>query len=132
MKLSHATVDAQHALAYLAKQKDSRLAPAQETATACKTSAKFLSEVLKPLGDSGVVQSQKVPYGGCRLVKKPGDISLLKVVKALEGPLRRPIVIQGKEAGVLGNRLQAISDQAPEAVRRQLQKVRLADLVGKG
>ena len=42
MKLSHATVYAQHALAYLAKQKDSRLAPAQEIATACKTSAKFL------------------------------------------------------------------------------------------
>ena len=130
MKLSHATIYALHALVYLASQKENRPVTAREIAAARGIPEKFLPKVLKPLGDVGVVQSLKGPNGGCRLARKPKDVTLLEVVDAVEGPWAGQIPFESEDAGALAERLQGVFDQATEAVRKQLQRIKLSDLVG--
>jgi Rrf2 family protein len=131
MKLSQATTYALHALAYLVRHEEGRPVASHVIARAQGIPEKYLLKLLNPLAESGVLQSLRGPNGGYRLARKSKDISLLEVIETLDGPLQRPITFAGKDAKVLGARLQEVCDQATEAVRRQYQRVRLADLVGK-
>jgi Rrf2 family protein len=131
MKLSLATVYAMHALTYLARQKGDHLVASHHIARSQGIPKMVLLKILGALGDAGMVVSRKGPHGGCRLAKKPKDISMLEVTEALDGPLQRAISFEGHGTRELDGHLQAIFDQAAEAVRRQYQKVRLADLVDK-
>jgi Rrf2 family protein len=131
MKLTHATVYALHALAYLAKQEGDRPIASHLIARAQGIPELFLLKVLKQLTLSGVLRSLRGPNGGYCLARKPKDISLLDVVEAVEGPWRSQAPFESKGGGSLDGKLQAVCDQAGEAVRKQWQRVRVADLVGK-
>jgi Rrf2 family protein len=50
--------------------------------------ATFASQILADLGRAGLASSKAGREGGYRLARPPGDISLLEVVEAGEGPLR--------------------------------------------
>jgi Rrf2 family protein len=50
------------------------------------TTPGFLSQVLAPLVARGWVRSEPGPTGGYRLAVHPGDVSLLEVIEAVEGP----------------------------------------------
>jgi len=132
VKLSLATVYALHALTYLARHEGDRPVASHLIARAEGIPEKFILKILRLLGDAGMVTSRKGPNGGCRLAKKPKDISMLEITEAVDGPLKEANPFKGKGAGGLDSRLQAVCDQAAGAVRRQYQKVRLADLAGKG
>jgi Rrf2 family protein len=131
MKLTQATVYAAHALTYLASHEGDRPLASHLIARASGIPELFLLKVLKSLVQAGLLHSMRGPNGGYRLARKPKDISLLEVMEALEGPWQGQAPFESKGAGGLDGHLQAICDQAAEAVRRQYQKVRLTDLVGK-
>lgn len=50
-------------------------------------SAKYLEQLLIPLKGAGVVNSVRGARGGYLLAKDPSSVTLLEVVKVLEGPL---------------------------------------------
>jgi FeS assembly SUF system regulator len=49
--------------------------------------APTVSKLLKPLAQAGLVEAFRGANGGYRLARTPGDISLIEIVEAIEGPL---------------------------------------------
>jgi len=47
----------------------------------------FLSKILQKLSRAGIVRSYRGVKGGFELAKRPGDISLLDVIEAIDGPV---------------------------------------------
>lgn len=61
---------------------------AREIAGRMAIPPKYLPQVLGDLIRAGLVESVAGPDGGYSLARAPGDISLLEVVEAAEGPVR--------------------------------------------
>jgi len=59
-----------------------------ELAKAAEVSTAFLTKVLKRLADAGLIVSYRGPSGGFSLAAPAGDVSLLDVIEAVEGPIR--------------------------------------------
>jgi Rrf2 family protein len=134
MKLTRASDYAIHALVAMASQKETKIPVASHlTARDQGIPERFLLKVLKPLVAAGMLQSIKGPHGGYQLAKPASKITLLDVIEAVDGPIRglAPLA-QGKGAQKLDNQLEEICQQIAEAMRRQLAKVRLSELIGKG
>ena len=131
MRLSNAASYAIHALVHMAGRKDNQPLASHLTAREQGIPEQFLLKVLKSLVREGILQSVKGPHGGYRLAKAPKDITLLGIIEAVDGPIQSQDGFVGPQGNRLGKKLQAVWDQANEAVRRQLGKVRLSDLAGK-
>jgi Rrf2 family iron-sulfur cluster assembly transcriptional regulator len=50
------------------------------------TSPGFLTQVLKPLVDAGILGSERGPAGGFALAVDPARLTMLTVIEAVEGP----------------------------------------------
>jgi Rrf2 family protein len=129
MKLSRSSTYALQALVHMAALKDNPIVASHLVARAEGIPERFTLKVLKPLVARGVLQSLKGPNGGFRLAKPAKAITLLEVVEAVDGPIRGlvPEFVGGEK---INRRLAAVCDVAAEATRKELAKVRLADLVG--
>jgi Rrf2 family protein len=135
MKLTRASSYALHAVVFLAKQKQQQKPLASHVvAQAQGIPERFLLKVLKPLVSARVLISIKGPNGGYRLARTPGDITMLDIVEAVDGPIRGTAPFTGTEGGngQLDKRLDAICDQSAEQTRKQLGKVRISELASKG
>jgi Rrf2 family protein len=133
MKLTRAASYAIHALVYMAAKKDNRPVASHLIAQARGIPERFLLKVLKPLVSVRILLSIKGPNGGYRLAKAPNEITLLEVLEAVDGPIRgQESFARDDTDGALNKRLDQICNQTAEQVRRQLQKVRISDLAGKG
>jgi Rrf2 family protein len=130
MKLTRASNYAIHAVAYIAQQKHDRPIASHHIAKARKIPTRFLLKVLKPLVSVRVLISIKGPSGGYRLAKPATQISLLEVIEAVDGQIRGTAPFSEEGNGVLNDRIEAACKQSAEAVRKQLERVRLSDLVG--
>jgi Rrf2 family protein len=133
MRLTRASSYALHAVVYMAAQKQNKPVASHHIAKARGIPERFLLKVLKPLVSARVLHSVKGPNGGYRLARTPTDISLLEVIEAVDGPIRgqAPLAeIDGN--GSLNRRLETICNQSAEHLRKQLQKVRMTELAGKG
>jgi Rrf2 family protein len=107
MKLTRASSYALHAVAYMADQDSNVPVASHIIAKARKIPERFLLKVLKPLVSARVLLSVKGPNGGYRLAKSPGDISLLEVLEAVDGPIRGLAPLSGeKKNGPLNSKLQ--------------------------
>jgi Rrf2 family protein len=131
MKFTRATSYALHALVHMSAQKDNRPMPSHLVAQDRGIPERFLLKVLKPLVSAGVLHSVKGPNGGYRLAKTPDKITLLEVIEAVDGPIQGQAFFEGQDAKALQKKMQALCNQAAESVRRQYQKVRISDLLGK-
>lgn len=49
----------------------------------------YLHQVLGSLGRAGLIRSTRGPQGGHQLVRSPGEVTVLAVLEALDGPDRR-------------------------------------------
>lgn len=47
----------------------------------------YLSQIILPLKNAGLVDSKEGRVGGYRLAKRPAEISLMQILEALEGPM---------------------------------------------
>jgi Rrf2 family protein len=93
---------------------------------------RFLLKVLKPLVSARVLLSIKGPNGGYRLARAPGEISMLEILEAVDGPIRGQAPFTQEETnGALNSKLESICKQSADQVRKHLDKVRITDLVGK-
>jgi Rrf2 family protein len=91
---------------------------------------RFLLKVLKPLVSARVLSSVKGPNGGYHLARAPGDITLLDVIEAVDGPISGQAPA-GQQDGQLNRRLEHICNQTAEQVRKQLGKIRVSELTTK-
>jgi Rrf2 family protein len=65
--------------------------PAAAIGEAMKIPTGFLQQVLRELQQAGLVTSRPGPSGGYGLAHPAGEITVLEIVEALEGPLRTAV-----------------------------------------
>ena len=101
-------------------------------ATAQGIPLNFLENILRELRRAGIVHAQRGPDGGYRLARKPTDVTVADIIRAVEGPLAavqgiRPEHLRYDGAAAhLGDMWVALRG----SVRAVLEKVTLADLAG--
>ena len=59
----------------------------KEIADAQGISEKFISRIVVPLREQGMIKSERGKLGGFRLAQAPSDITLLAVIETLQGPI---------------------------------------------
>lgn len=85
------------ALVHLATMQPGTTVSAIEIAEANNIPKKFLDAILGDLRTAGIVKSKKGPSGGYMLARRPTDIKVGAVVRALDGPLA-PIACASRTA----------------------------------
>ncbi len=131
MKLTRASSYALHAIEYMAANKVQKPLASHHIAEARGIPERFLLKVLKPLVSARVLHSVKGPNGGYRLARPASKITMLEVIEAVDGPIRGQAPLADSNQRGIDPRLQAICNTAADQVRRQLDKVRISDLIDK-
>ena len=129
MKLTRASSYALHAVAYMAAQKHHEPVASHHIARARGIPERFLLKVLKPLVSARVLLSIKGPNGGYRLARPASAITMLDILEAVDGPIRGQAPLLEENNGPLNYKLEAICKQSADQIRKQLEKVRLTDLL---
>ncbi len=130
MRLTRASSYALHAVVFMATQKQGKPIPSHIVAQARGIPERFLLKVLKPLVSARVLVSVKGPNGGYRLSRPASAVTMLEIVEAVDGPIRGQSPLSEEESdSSLNRKLEAICKQGAAQIRRQLEKIRLADLV---
>jgi len=76
----------------------------KEIAGRQQISLSYLEQILHRLGKSGIIESVRGPHGGYGLARKPADLTIGDVIRALEGPIALSHCL---EPGVTGGCYQA-------------------------
>lgn len=87
LRISNAVSLALHAMVYLAKQ-PGRLIPTHEIADVYGVSQNHLAKVCQRLEKAGLIRGTRGPNGGFQLAEPPGEITLLDIHEAIDGPFR--------------------------------------------
>ena len=129
MKLTRASSYALHAVVHMAAQKKNEPIASHTIAHARGIPDRFLLKVLKPLVSAQILHSIKGPNGGYRLARAPSDITMLEILEAVDGPIRGMAPFSEESNGPLNHKLENICKQTADGVRKQLEKVRITDLI---
>lgn len=84
----------------------------------------FLAKILQKLGRAGIAESVRGARGGFRLARAPGEITLLSVIEAVEGPLG------SNDCLVEGNRCALSERCSVHPVWKELREILSANLAG--
>ena len=96
MKLSRSTGYAIAALGYIAQNTKEGPVVAKLIAEQRQIPLEYLLKILQQLVRAGLAQGIRGPQGGFRLRRDAGDITLLDIIEALEGPfVAEPDLQQG-------------------------------------
>jgi Rrf2 family iron-sulfur cluster assembly transcriptional regulator len=82
-------------LVHLAGLADGEYAMVKNIAAETAIPPHFLAKILQDLARDGFLQSSKGPHGGFRLRQAAGDVSMLKIVEAMDGAGRYQRCIGG-------------------------------------
>ncbi|ARN56791.1 RrF2 family transcriptional regulator [Sedimentisphaera salicampi] len=92
MKFSRSTGYGLIAAAYIAKNGDPKTAIlASSIAKEFDIPLEYLLKILQNLVRANVLRSKRGPRGGFYLAKQPGDINLLEIIEAVDGPANSEI-----------------------------------------
>lgn len=86
LRISEAASLGMHAMVYFAAEPDKTISTG-EIASDMNVSEAHLAKVFQRLARAGLLTSVRGPKGGFRLGKDPGEIFLIHVYEALEGPV---------------------------------------------
>ncbi len=64
-----------------------------------RISLSYLEQILHKLGKAGIIESVRGPHGGYVLARKPADLTIGDVVRALEGPIALSHCLEPGESG---------------------------------
>jgi Rrf2 family protein len=131
MKLSRSVMYAVRATLELARSNLGVPVPSSHLAAKGHIPERFLLQVLRQLVTHGILRSTSGPKGGYSMGRKPEEISLLNLIEAIDGPLDSaiPSLERGKQS-VPGSKLQAALEKITLNSRKQLQAIKLSDLLG--
>jgi Rrf2 family protein len=131
MKLSRTVAYAVQATLQLAQSKSGVPVPCSHLAAEGHMPERFLLQVLRHLVTHGVLHSTRGVDGGYSLERKPDEISLLDVIEAIDGPLSATLPSNnGNELSSVDLRLREALEKVTNNSRRQLQAIKLSDLLG--
>jgi Rrf2 family protein len=120
-----------HALALLASEPDV-LQTSDDVAGKLNTNPVVIRRVFSLLHQAGLVESQKGPHGGSRLARPAKSITLAEIYGALDGgELFHLASFAGAETGKTRSKLKDVFADAEKALRNELSKTSLGDLVKK-
>jgi Rrf2 family transcriptional regulator, nitric oxide-sensitive transcriptional repressor len=109
---------------------DQHRATSQTLAEMTKVPEGYLSKVLNTLARAGVVTSQRGPSGGFTLAISPDDLTMLRIVEAVE-PLQRitkcPLALHEHDGGLCP--LHAALADLVDGIAAKLESVSIADLI---
>jgi Rrf2 family protein len=147
MKLTRASSYALHAVAYMAQQKSDRPIASHKIAQERGIPERFLLKVLKPLVTARVLTSVKGPNGGYKLARPATDITMLEIVEAVEqakiegtapppesdaAKIKKDFPNYRPENSLpLFHKLENLCRQTADVIRKQLEKVRVSELLKK-
>ena len=90
----------------------------------------YLSKVIQALSRAGIVKTQRGVGGGIRLIDAPEDLTLLRVVNAVE-PIARirtcPVGANGETSGLCA--LHRHMDEAIQKIEEMFLKTTMADVI---
>lgn len=86
------------ALLYLALQPPGRLSPVHRIAEATHLPAPYLSKITRRLIRAGLIRAFRGPGGGLELGRPPESITLLSVVRAVDGSAQLESCVLGLQA----------------------------------
>jgi Rrf2 family protein len=87
MQITRAGEYAVLAATHLARHSGDRPVMIEEICDSEKIPRSFLAKILQALCRAGLVRSQRGVHGGFRLARDPSDITILKLIEAIEGPI---------------------------------------------
>jgi Rrf2 family protein len=91
---------------------------------------RFLLQVLRHLVTHNILHSTRGVDGGYSLKRAPAEISILQLIEAIDGPFAVAWpVAEGPAASPPEARLRQALEQVTAAARRQLDAIKIADLL---
>lgn len=130
MKLSKTSAQAALALGVLAVQADGQYLQARHIAEKLNIPTVSALKILQALTRGHLIESQLGRSGGYRLTSPAAEVTLLKIVEAIDGPVRGQMRIDSAPAAISQGveRLREACDAAATALRTQLEMTTVADL----
>ncbi len=92
---------------------------AQDIAVSTEIPANYLSKILHQLGRHGIVDSERGRYGGFRLARRPGELSLADVIEPFASSTDRRRCLLGRRE---------CSDETPCGAHERWKEVRAATM----
>ena len=129
MKLSRTVAYALQATLQLAQEASKVPIPCSRLAADGKMPERFLLQILRNLVARGILSSTRGVDGGYRLDRPAEEISLLEVIEAIDGPLTSSMPVSDGLTDESSRKLNATLEEVATSVRRQLDTVKLADLL---
>ena len=130
LKLNRITDYAVVVLAQMARE-PGRLVTAPRLAQDSTVPMPTVAKVLKDLAREGVLVSERGAHGGYRLAKPPGEVTVLQIIRALEGPVSLTACVDGTEGNCDVEALCPMRgnwDRVNRAIRTALESVSLAEM----
>lgn len=130
LKLNRITDYAVVVLSQMARE-PGRLVTAPQLAQDSAMPVPTVAKVLKDLVREGVLVSERGVHGGYRLARPPAEITVLQVIRALEGPVSLTACVDGTEGLCDVESLCPMRgnwDRVNRAIRTALENVSLADM----
>lgn len=112
MKLREGVEWAVHCCISLSWLSPDKVVPAAGPAAFHALPPAYLNKQMNALGRAGIVSSRSGPRGGCRLGRKPDDISLMDVATAIDGAAQAFSCTQIRHDGPAGRRAPCTVAQA--------------------
>jgi len=118
------------AIGYIAKQAEGSWVSAEEISKEFDIPNAYLGKVMFRLAQAGILRSKHGPQGGFSLMKPAKEISLLEIIEAVEGSLRKidGIAEQAKKQ-IFALNMDEICIKAADQGMAILKKAKLSDLV---
>lgn len=130
MKFSRTVAYAVQATLQLAQTNSGSPVPCSQLASVGQMPERFLLQILRHLVTHGILHSTRGVDGGYSLERKAEEISLLDVIEAIDGPLNATLPVSGvAELSDCETRLHEALEEVTSNVRRQLQAIKVSDLL---
>mmetsp|Transcript_16642 Transcript_16642/g.38077 ORF Transcript_16642/g.38077 Transcript_16642/m.38077 type:complete len:171 (+) Transcript_16642:265-777(+) len=129
MKLSRTVAYALQATMQLAVSDSDTPVPCSQIASKGDMPERFLLQVLRSLVNHGVLRSTRGVDGGYMLIRSPGEISLLDVIEAIEGPLDSKLPLPADPEDFTQQNLQKALQEVTATARQQLESIKISQLI---
>jgi Rrf2 family protein len=87
MQITRQADYAVRAVLYLARMKSEQRAATSTIAQEQRIPPSFLAKIISQLSIAGLLHTSRGARGGVTLAREPGDITLLEVIEAIDGPI---------------------------------------------
>jgi len=129
MKLSQTVSYAIHATLQLAQAESSAPIPCSKLASNGQMPERFLLQILRSLVTKGILRSTRGVDGGYALARPAEEISLQDLMEVFEGESATADSVAGNFPEAAQKRLQAVFSGIRTLVHRELDSIKLADLI---